>query len=626
MSEPTILEESLSIDDTPSPAGSHDHSTPNTSNASDSANSLTNPNSASRRPPRKSTLTQQQKNQKRQRATQDQLVTLEHEFAKNPTPTAATRERIANDINMTERSVQIWFQNSRRRAKIKMVAKKGMDSIDDLDHMPDSMRQFLAIQAMREGKPFPPHLMGLPGQPVSYGTGSMMMGGDANSGKVVIHHFTCRSLTIGNWRRVGQNAMDLVIFYSPDKACITYYINNDSAGYKIEFPFAFIKDITLESGDAQPPANGASPRAGGLVIQLTRPPNFFMDSSGSGGFYQCGDFTEDQQASQILTHHLGGHPKVLSGQLAKLVSLETYQNRHNPFDLHAMPASAPVSPTMGIPRPASQPNVHFARPHPPHMGMFQEQSFPGHVGLHPGRMHGGHKRQRSRSVPVAIDFSMLHGSMPTFHIQHPSPQEFHPPQPSFFHPMPQHPGQPLGPNLQIDTSAGYGMDMRQMPMSATTATTSEFASPGFFPSHPHQPSMPQPAADFNVSFHGPFLSPSPMVDPSHMIPPSHTPLSHVSHPEPQIANNSPPMDSIHRSASADMFSRSHDHQSMHDESLMLSEMYSKQNLNMPMPSPAFDENGMLAMHDMHDFHTPREYMDMPMTPFTIDPNSLGMTH
>ena len=67
--------------------------------------------SAPRRPPRKSTLTQQQKNQKRQRATQDQLVTLEVEFNKNPTPTAATRERIAQEINMTERSVQIWFQN-----------------------------------------------------------------------------------------------------------------------------------------------------------------------------------------------------------------------------------------------------------------------------------------------------------------------------------------------------------------------------------------------------------------------------------------------------------------------------------------------------------------------------------
>lgn len=95
--EPLAVGEAGQVTATPSPT---------TSNSA-------NPNSASssRRPPRKSTLTQQQKNHKRQRATQDQLVTLEMEFNKNPTPTATVRERIAEDINMTERSVQIWFQN-----------------------------------------------------------------------------------------------------------------------------------------------------------------------------------------------------------------------------------------------------------------------------------------------------------------------------------------------------------------------------------------------------------------------------------------------------------------------------------------------------------------------------------
>lgn len=76
------------------------------------SSNLDHPHSAnSKRTTRKSTLTQQQKNQKRQRATQDQLNTLEVEFNKNPTPNAAVRERIASEINMTERSVQIWFQN-----------------------------------------------------------------------------------------------------------------------------------------------------------------------------------------------------------------------------------------------------------------------------------------------------------------------------------------------------------------------------------------------------------------------------------------------------------------------------------------------------------------------------------
>ena len=90
---------SSSVASTPSPSTSSVTTAPSTSA------------SATRRPHRKSTLTQQQKNNKRQRATQDQLSTLEVEFNKNPTPTAATRERLAADINMTERSVQIWFQN-----------------------------------------------------------------------------------------------------------------------------------------------------------------------------------------------------------------------------------------------------------------------------------------------------------------------------------------------------------------------------------------------------------------------------------------------------------------------------------------------------------------------------------
>jgi len=199
--------------------------------------------STPRRPPRKSTLTQQQKNQKRQRATQDQLVTLEVEFNKNPTPSAVVRERIAQDINMTERSVQIWFQN--RRAKIKLLAKKSLEAGEDCDDIPESVRIYLAhqnpeLRALTRMGPGGNRLSG-------YGPEGLLAPEHATPGKIVIQHFTCRSLSIGTWRRVGQNAMDLVIFYSPEKAIITYYINNDSAGYKIEFPFAYIKSIELET-------------------------------------------------------------------------------------------------------------------------------------------------------------------------------------------------------------------------------------------------------------------------------------------------------------------------------------------------------------------------------------------
>lgn len=56
-------------------------------------------------------ITQQQINKKRQRATPEQLTVLEEAFGMNPSPNAKMREQISTDINMTERSVQIWFQN-----------------------------------------------------------------------------------------------------------------------------------------------------------------------------------------------------------------------------------------------------------------------------------------------------------------------------------------------------------------------------------------------------------------------------------------------------------------------------------------------------------------------------------
>ncbi|KAL8966010.1 MAG: hypothetical protein Q9197_006219 [Variospora fuerteventurae] len=513
-----------------------------------------NGSATSRRPARKSTLTQQQKNQKRQRATQDQLITLEVEFNKNPTPTALVRERIAQDISMTERSVQIWFQN--RRAKIKLLAKKSIETGEDCDSIPDSMRAYLAMQDFQNGKPSAREFYGplgrTPGPVNTYGGGVLTNPDSSSPSKVVIHHFSCKSLTIGSWRRVGQNAMDLVVFYAPDKACLTYYINNDSAGYKIEYPFSYIKNITLENTDPADDSSGMPPRPRGLVVELNRSPNFFMDSSGTGGFHQCGDFTEDQQASQIYTHHLGGHPSTLSGQLAKLVSLESFQNRHNLYDPHALAASAPVSPT--IPRPASQPNQMTH----PHLAQFQENGF----GMGPPSLPRGHKRTRR-----------------------------------------------------------YGMDYRHYPPSAATTTSpSDFGTPSFYSSGTHMESVP--ASNYNP-YNLPFLSP--MMEHPNLVQPSVSPLSTFSsqHGDPVIADQSPPMSHMHRSPSADFLSISQDHHStLSDDGFILSEMYSKQNLNLPMHSPAIDDSG--SHSNLHEESSGEEMDLQGMLPFgTIDPSSLS---
>ncbi|OJJ44085.1 hypothetical protein ASPZODRAFT_154053 [Penicilliopsis zonata CBS 506.65] len=623
-SDPSNMSSTASV--TSPSAASMSTPSPSISNAPAAMSTMTA--AAPRRPSRKSTLTQQQKNNKRQRATQDQLVTLEHEFHKNPTPTAATRERIAQEINMTERSVQIWFQN--KRAKIKMLAKKSIETGEGCDSIPESMRQYLAMQF----DPTKPGTRDLFGRTAGFGATGVYPG-ESGSGKVggyslfsffyalshwlillslslVIHHFTCRSLSIGNWRRIGQNAMDLVVFYSPEKASMTYYINNDSAGYKIEYPFSYIKNITLESGDHQSSSPvGAAPRPAGLIVELNRPPLFYMDSSNSGGFYQCGDFTEDQQASQIMVHHLGGHPKVLSVQLAKLVSLESFQNRmaysnnsnnnnnnNNNNGGFAVPAPA-VSPLV-IPRPASQPN-HFA---PAFLGMYQD---PNSLGFNPvavstasasaaaaaAAVSRGHRRQRSRSVPVAVDFASMQHHQPFLSLNQP-------PDHGLFAPIPQS-THPLAMNLRIDTSTAYGIDPLRTsthPMSATTtASPSDFASPSLF-----VPGDTTPVANLSHQFSMPFLSSTTMEAGSTPTAPTATissPFSVMSPADPMIADQSPPLANMPH-ASPDLFRFSADQsQPFPEDNTLLNDMFSKHNITFVVP-PSMTLEGTspfdLSMH------------------------------
>jgi hypothetical protein len=83
-----------------------------------------------------------------------------------------------------------------------------------------------------------------------------------------------------------------------------------------------------------------------------------------------------------------------------------------------------------------------------------------------------------------------------------------------------------------------------------------------------------------------------MVDPAGgMIQPSVSPLSFMSHGDPAIVDQSPPLSMMHRSASVDVYNMSHDHSNISDDGSGLNEMYSKHTLNLPMHphSPAFAE-------------------------------------
>lgn len=70
-----------------------------------------------------------------------------------------------------------------RRAKIKALAKKSLETGEDFDAIPESMRTYLAMQAMESGKGLGAGFLGRGLMP--YGHGGMLIGGEqSGQGKV----------------------------------------------------------------------------------------------------------------------------------------------------------------------------------------------------------------------------------------------------------------------------------------------------------------------------------------------------------------------------------------------------------------------------------------------------------
>lgn len=81
---------------------------------------------------------------------------------------------------------------STRRAKIKALAKKSLETGEDFDAIPESMRTYLAMQAMESGKGLGAGFLGRGLMP--YGHGGMLMGGDqSGQGKVCKSRVTEKS-------------------------------------------------------------------------------------------------------------------------------------------------------------------------------------------------------------------------------------------------------------------------------------------------------------------------------------------------------------------------------------------------------------------------------------------------
>jgi hypothetical protein len=264
---------------------------------------------------KKSTLTQQQKNKKRQRATPQQLRVLQNEFKINSTPNAKMREKIGQKIDMTERSVQIWFQN--KRAKSKQFLRRNCTN-----------SQYGSIQGFYEATPLiSPKTTTFhndqSGQ-TSYFSPSNF---SDNNGTISISDTSktlskillpCLSISIGTWRRVLTTVSgfsNLQVFFSLSDATMTYIMFNDTTKFLIKFPMEDVEMATYVESDS-------FTDIAHLRIEVTKRPSFYLKKFAMGNQWsRCQDFTELCQASSIFIHDLTGPAFQFKPQLLRIAEL-----------------------------------------------------------------------------------------------------------------------------------------------------------------------------------------------------------------------------------------------------------------------------------------------------------------
>lgn len=225
--------------------------------------------------------------QRRARATRPQLEILEAAFATNSHPNLKVREELGGRLGMTERSVQIWFQNKRAKAKASMRKK----SI------------FLREEAMKRR-----HITTMPAASV----------------------FSCDALSIGAWQRINTPATPLVCGYNAATASMSWTLGHLGASYNISFAFEDIHHIQLSfvgHTNAQ------------LSFHVSTPPAFATLSHGT--WVACPGFIPSRQSG--YTHSLLGNAGELQMQLLALLQHSPLLAMRTNMQPTAKPYSSPLS-------------------------------------------------------------------------------------------------------------------------------------------------------------------------------------------------------------------------------------------------------------------------------------------
>jgi len=229
----------------------------------------------------------------RNRASADQLATLERIFTTSPTPDASTRDHLAKSLCISREYLQIWFQN--RRAKQRHLVRKRCEATRQ-----DILR-ILQCPTPRE-------------VPLSF-------------------FLTADVISIGHqWRYVAEKTPGaLICQYSMTSRTFTWTLRNGDRHQKIEFSISDVLSVELTTTMTD---NAM------LSFSLLISPRYYSRLPESDTWIECDDFTASAVASLSDNHTLCGPYALLKSQLLHLTQYEPTMRQITTIDGQSIAALA----------------------------------------------------------------------------------------------------------------------------------------------------------------------------------------------------------------------------------------------------------------------------------------------
>ncbi|KAF7721921.1 hypothetical protein EC973_003934 [Apophysomyces ossiformis] len=285
----------------------------------------------------------------------DQVATLQASFNVNPLPDANTRSRLAIELGVTERTVQIWFQNRRAKAR-KMLSDPSCNASMFPSDRPrttqpryqatfrtmmtpelfEELNQDTTEQPKRrprssskpERKPSDLYLHPPPVPPRAMSEGTDRMANMYSQGTfytpLPLVSLPVHALHIGSWSRFAQMMpdqaeWDLTCSGSPSDRELIWQVRVDQQYFRIQIPFDRIQQLRL----SQQVQMGTGDLVGQLEVEVD-PSDLMFSMWRLGldlGWVRCDDFSEDTQASCERVHVLLGNLDAFQQSLLDLIAL-----------------------------------------------------------------------------------------------------------------------------------------------------------------------------------------------------------------------------------------------------------------------------------------------------------------